>query len=219
MLSSLTNKELLFRISANADKRAFGELFKRYHSKLISFALCYMPNFEEAEDVVSDVFVKLLKKRDSLSDIENFEGYIYFSVKNQCLNQVKRNQRKNQLFSIIDFDDIKTGEYVQPLDEMLTKELRNIITGIVESLPHKRRLVFKMIKDEGLKISEVAKLLDIAEKTVKKHLELAVKDLRLGISDYLSSKDDSTKIVPLQRNVQMIWLAIFMAEVGIVDGI
>ncbi|WP_215225079.1 RNA polymerase sigma-70 factor [Echinicola shivajiensis] len=219
MLSSLTNKALLYRISANADKRAFGELFKRYHSKLISFALCYLPNFEEAEDVVSDVFVKLLKKRDSLRDIENFEGYIYFSVKNQCLNQIKINQRKNQLFSIIDFEDIKTGEYVQPLDELLIKELRNVITTIVERLPHKRRLVFKMVKDEGLKIGEVAKLLDIADKTVKKHLELAVKDLRIGITEYLSSKDDSTKIIPLQRNAQMIWLAIFLVEAGIVEGI
>jgi|GEM_PF-421082 len=219
MLSSLENKELLSRISINADKKAFGELFKRYHSRLVSFALCYLPHFEEAEDVVSEVFVKLLKKRELLRNIENFEGYIYFSVKNQCLNQIKRNQRKDQLFTSIDFEDIKTGEYIQPLEELLTKELRNTITGIVEKLPHKRRLVFKMIKDEGLKISEVAKLLDIADKTVKKHLELAVKDLRLGITDYLSSKDESTKVIPIQRKANMVWVALFLAETCIGESV
>ncbi|GAB3650247.1 hypothetical protein GCM10028791_17190 [Echinicola sediminis] len=219
MLSAITNKELLLRISESADKKAFGELFRRYHSKLVSFALCYLSSYEEAEDAVSEVFIKLLKKHSTLKNIENFEGYIYFSVKNQCLNQLKKDLRKHQLFTPIDFEDVKTGEYTQPLEELLTKELRTVITEIVEKLPHKRKLVFKMIKDEGLKISEVAKLLDIADKTVKKHLELAVKDLRLGITDYLSSKDEATKIIPLNRKANMVWLALFLTEVRIGEGV
>ncbi len=212
MLAQLDNKELLCRISENADKAAFGELFKRYHSKLISFALCYIPRFEEAEDVVSEVFVKLLTKRERLKDIDNFEAYIYFSVKNQSLNHIKKNKKRDWLFSPIDFDDVKTGEYLQPLNQLLHKEMREEIIRLVEQMPHKRRLVFKMIKDDDLKISEVAKLLNIAEKTVKKHLELAVKDLRLGIGDYLSSRNDSTTVIPLHRTANYIGLAILFVE-------
>src|SRR5690554_5713514 len=217
MLAQIDNKELLYRISENSDKAAFGELFKRYHAKLISFALCYLPRFEEAEDVVSEVFVKLLTRQEQLKDIDNFEAYIYFSVKNQSLNRIKKNKRRDWLFSPIDFDDVKTGEYLQPLNLLLHKELREEIIRLVEKLPHKRRLVFKMIKDDGLKIGEVAKLLTIADKTVKKHLELAVKDLRLGIGDYLSSRNDSTKIVSINRKAHYIWLAIFLAEKGIAE--
>ncbi|WP_168196304.1 RNA polymerase sigma factor [Echinicola soli] len=204
------NKVLLYRISVNSDKRAFGELFKRYHSKLISFALCFLPHFQEAEDVVSEVFIKLLNKRSQLKDIDNFEGYIYYAVKNQCLNHLKKNRRKVPLSSVLDFEDIKTGEYTQPLNQLLTKELRERIADLVEKLPHKRRLVFKMVKDDGLRIGEVAKTLGIAEKTVKKHLELAIRGLRHDIADYISSNGDQAKIVPLKHKANVICLAFMM---------
>src|SRR5690606_37678050 len=214
MPAQLDNKELLNRISENSDKAAFGELFKRYHAKLVSFALCYLPSFEEAEDVVSEVFVKLLTRQEQLKDIDNFEAYIYFSVKNQSLNRVKKNKRRDWLFSPMDFDDVRTGEYLQPLNQLLHKELREEMIRLVERLPHKRGLVFKMIKDDDLKISEVAKLLNIADKTVKKHLELAVKDLRQGITDYLSSRNDSTTIIQLNRKASYMWLALFFLKQG-----
>lgn len=201
MYSKFSNADLLYKISVNTDKKAFGELFKRYHAKLISFALCYLPIYEEAEDVVSDVFVNLLKKRAELKEINNFDGYIYFSVKNLCLNRIKNNKRKESIFAPIDMGDVRTGEYIQPLEQLLCKELGEVIQGLVENLPQKRRLVYNMIKDDGLKISEVAKLLDIADKTVKKHLELAVKDLRLGIAEYLDTKGEGSKIIQLNSKV------------------
>ncbi|WP_051315348.1 RNA polymerase sigma factor [Algoriphagus terrigena] len=196
-----STKLLLHRISANSDKEAFSELFKRYHSKLVSFASCFLTDYEEAEDMVSEVFVKLLQKEGQLQDIENFEGYLYYSVKNQCLNQLKKNKRKNRLFTQLDYQDLSTGEYTQPLQQLLTMELRQRIASCVDSLPHKRKLVYKMIKDDGLKIAEVAKLLDIADKTVKKHLELAVRDLRAEIEQYQSNCFKQTKIISIISKV------------------
>lgn len=76
-------------------------------------------------------------------------------------------------------DHIGTSECSQPLNQLLNNELRDFYLALIETLPTKRKLVFKMIKEDNLKIAEVAKLLEITEKTVKKHLELAIKDLRL----------------------------------------
>lgn len=201
MTSFTTNQVLLHRISVNSDKEAFSELFKRYHSKLVSFAACFLSDYEEAEDSVSEVFVRLLQKKQELQDIENFEGYLYYSVKNQCLNQLKKNKRKNKLFTQLDYQDYNTGEYTQPLQQLLTMELREKIASCVDNLPQKRKLVYKMTKDDGLKIREVAKLLDITEKTVKKHLELAVRDLRIEIERYQSSYNNQTKIVPINSKL------------------
>ena len=80
-------------------------------------------------------------------------------------------------------------------------ELREKIASCVDNLPQKRKLVYKMTKDDGLKIREVAKLLDITEKTVKKHLELAVRDLRTEIERYQSSYNNQTKIVPINSKL------------------
>ncbi|WP_343851004.1 RNA polymerase sigma-70 factor [Algoriphagus jejuensis] len=201
---SCSTKVLLHRVSVNSDKEAFSELFKRYHSKLVSFASCFLSEHEEAEDMVSEVFVRLLQKGEELQDIENFEGYLYYSVKNQCLNQLKKNKRKNRLFTQLDQQDLNTGEYTQPLQQLLTTELRQKIASCVDSLPQKRKLVYKMVKDDGLKIGEVAKLLDIAEKTVKKHLELAVRDLRTEIELYQSTHFKQTKIVSIISKVGVL---------------
>ena len=215
MLNRLDNKVLLSRISNNSDKVAFGELFKRYHAKLVSFAATYVKYYEEAEDVVSDVFIKLLKQHEKLKDIENFDGYIYFAVKNECLNNLKKSKRKSQLFTSLDFDDLKTGEYTQPLNQLLTDELRMTIAQLVDKLPQKRKLVYKMIKDDGLKINEVAKLLDIAEKTVKKHLELAIRELKVEISTYLSSNENDPKVIPINKQTGYLSLSFLLAQEGV----
>lgn len=201
MASSAANKILLNRISVNSDKAAFSELFKRYHSKLVSFATCFLPDYSEAEDMVSEVFIRLLKNHKSLGNIENFEGYLYYSVKNQCLNQLKKNKRKDKLFVPLDFQDCKTGEYSQPLEQLLTAELREKVAGCVDRLPQKRRLVYKMIKDDGLSIKETANLLDIADKTVKKHLELAVREIRVEIQLYLSNEVTDSKVIPISTKL------------------
>lgn len=203
MYSALSNKDLLFQISVNTDKKAFGELFKRYHEKLVSFALYYLPIQEEAEDVVSDVFVNLLKKHVQLKDVKNFDGYVYFSVKNLCLNRIKKNKHHTKFFTISsEMDHIGTSECSQPLNQLLNNELRDFYLALIETLPTKRKLVFKMIKEDNLKIAEVAKLLEITEKTVKKHLELAIKDLRLGIQGYLEINGKHEKVVEVKRKIE-----------------
>lgn len=215
MLSELDNKVLLTRISENSDKAAFGELFKRFHAKLVAFASTYVKYNQEAEDVVSEVFIRLLRQQEKLGNIDNFEGYLYFAVKNECLNNLKRNKKKNQLFTNLDFDDLKTGEYTQPLNQLLTTELRMTIAELVNKLPQKRKLVYKMIKDDGLKITEVAKLLDIAEKTVKKHLELAVRELKVEITTYLASNESDPKVIPINKQAGYLSLSFLLAQEGL----
>ncbi|TXE13746.1 RNA polymerase sigma-70 factor [Algoriphagus aquimarinus] len=211
MTSTETNKILLNRISVNSDKTAFSELFKRYHSKLVSFATCFLPHFDEAEDMVSEVFIRLLKNHKNLKDIENFEGYLYYAVKNQCLNQLKKNKRKNSLFTPLDIQDCRTGEYTQPLEQLLTSELREKIADCVNRLPQKRRLVYKMIKDDGLSIKKTANLLDIADKTVKKHLELAVREIRIEIQQYLSNHSAVAKVIPISAKLSNLGVIVLGA--------
>lgn len=95
----------------------------------------------------------------------------------------------------------------------MTSELRDKIAGCVDRLPHKRRLVYKMIKDDGLKIKEVSKLLDISEKTVKKHLELAVRDLRTEIASYIVVRNNHPKIIPISLKVgSLVMLFMLVSE-------
>ncbi len=196
-------KILLEKIALENDKDSFSRLFKLYHTRLIRFALMFVYSMKDAEDVVSEVMIKLLKQREKLTEIDNFEGYLYRAIKNQALNLKKKNSFRQYVVVTEIPQDYLTNNYVQPLEVVLEKDLRTIVTEIIEGLPAKRGMVYKMIKDDNLTIREVSELLDIAEKTVKKHLELAMKDLRKAVESYYIEKKSKTQVIPLPRDVSL----------------
>ncbi|MCG8310249.1 MAG: RNA polymerase sigma-70 factor [Cytophagales bacterium] len=193
-----TIKQLLVGI-ANDNKRAFEKFFKVYHPRMIRFALLFVNRYADAEDVVSEVLIKLLKQRDKLPEINNFSGYLFTAVRNQSLHILKKYAQKPP----VDLDDIPedflTDNYVEPFEKVLSKELREIVTDFVERLPPKRKMVYLLTKDEGLRIKQVAELLDITEKTVKKHLELAMRDLRNEVESYYSDNKTKTPVINIRK--------------------
>ena len=197
-------RKLFQKVASQKDKTAFSQFFRMYHSRLIRYALLYVYSYKDAEDVVSEVIIKLLRKNNRIKEIKNFEGYLYSAIKNQALNLIKKNNRKSQCLLSDIPQDYLTNTYIQPIHIVLENELRSLITQTVENLPPQRRIVYKMIKDDNLRIREVAGLLDIAEKTVKKHLELAMKDLRKTIELYYSEKDARTRVIDIQSNISVI---------------
>jgi len=90
---------------------------------------------------------------------------------------------------------ISTSDPYQLLEQ---KEFNEFVIQIIENLPPKRKMVFQMIREEGLSYREVAELLDISERTVEVHLKLAIKDLRENIALYLdrtTMNRDSKKLL------------------------
>ncbi|NJN25724.1 MAG: RNA polymerase sigma-70 factor [Cyclobacteriaceae bacterium] len=189
---------LLLRIAQN-ERTAFDEFFDIYHSRLIKFALMFVPTFEDAEDVVSDVMIKILRQKSKLPQIENFSGYLFLAVKNQSLNLIRKNRGATKTtLEEIPIDQL-SEQSLHPLNETLGKELAFIVSEVVKNLPPKRRQVFELVKNEHIKISEVGELMDISEKTVKKHLELAMRSLRIEVQHYYLEKSSSTPVIPIDK--------------------
>lgn len=197
--------QLLTRIAQHNDKAAFSEFFNYYHPRLIRFALLFLNTYQDAEDVVSEVMIKLLKQKEKLTEIRNFEGYLYLAIKNQALNLLKKQQLRGG-HSIDISGDHLTHRSIQPYESILAEELRQVIFATVENLPPKRRMVYKMVKDDGLKIKEVAELLDLAEKTVKKHLELAIRSLKATVEIYYAEKQSATPVISIKHKAGIISL-------------
>lgn len=200
-------KAQLIKMSEKDDKQAFSFFFNYYYVKLLRFAHLFVPSIHQAEDVVSEVLIRLLKKRKELFKIENFEGYLFLAVKNEALNNIKLSKRNNNLVSIENENDCFSSDFVDPYTKLVEEELRNLIYCTIEKLPPKRRMVYKLIKDEGLKYKEVAELLDISERTVEVHLKIAVKELRETIKTYLEDKQPQSSMQIMQM-IQILLLAI-----------
>ncbi len=169
------DKELLLRLKSG-NKDAFEEIFRKYYSSLVFFALRYLNDKDLSESIVQGVFVRLWEKRELL-DIRSLKGYLVVSVRNRCNNELKRQgivktYEKNS--------DLNTEEWPHfHEDEYLKK-----IYSFIEELPPARKKILKMKLIDGLKYREIAEKLSISPKTVEAQMGKALKFLREKLLPY-----------------------------------
>lgn len=174
-------RELQFRIAENNDDHAFGQLYMTFIHNLQKFAYSIIKNRELAEEIVSDVFIKIWQDRAQLTKIDNFKLYIYISTKNTALNYLSRHFRKE----IISLDEmssnIPTISY-NPENLMITTEAVKKIEFAIQNLPLRCRLIFKLAKEDGLKYNDIAKLLNISVNTIDNQMASALKKISSAIN-------------------------------------
>lgn len=168
----------------NGDIESFDTLFGLYGIRLYRFAYGFLKSKEESEEIVQDVFVKIWEKRTFLKPELQFKSYL-FTI---AYNMIRKHFRTKALLdkyltatANIDDDNIF---YTPDVDIF---SLQKLVTGLVESMPIKRRMVFQKSRGEGKSIKEIAQEMGIAESTVENHLNQALKYLRnhLG-NEYLA---------------------------------
>lgn len=82
---------------------------------------------------------------------------------------------------------------MDPHETLMTDELSGQINKVIEKLPPKRQQVYRLIKDDGLRYRDVARLMEISERTVEVHLKIAVRELRYAITVYLNGAEWKTQ--------------------------
>lgn len=172
----MPDKELICNI-IKGDKKAFRLLFDRYYQKLFHSAIYYLSSKELAEEAVSDVFYTIWSKRETLSEIENIESYLYISVKNQALHYIRRSNPLNcvslELYNVEFIPDNNSPE-----STLLEQETLELIQEAIDSLPEKCKEVFRLFLSDKLKQKEIAILLNISQKTVEAHIATAYKKIQ-----------------------------------------
>jgi RNA polymerase sigma-70 factor (ECF subfamily) len=164
------------------NKSTFEQFFKEQYSALCRFAFSFLKDADDAEEVVQNCFVKLWNDKDKLHINTSKKAYIYASVRNACLNQIKhiniKENYKQHNQSILDEGTNMDGE-------IEANELQEKIDIAIDHMPSQRQKIFKMSRFEGLKYKEIAEQLDISVKTVENHMGSAIKYLRQELKDYV----------------------------------
>ncbi|MDP2335083.1 MAG: RNA polymerase sigma-70 factor [Bacteroidota bacterium] len=174
------DNELYLKLKAG-DEQAFQALFLKHYSAMCHFAGQFLNNSELAEETVQDMFVKIWEKRESLNIETSVKHYFFRSVRNHCLNQIQHEKIKKQYASKIlqsSHQDIDPGQYYLEVD------LIQKIEKSIDSLPPKRKEIFRLSREQGLKYTEIAGKLNISVKTVEAQMGLALKHLRTELKDF-----------------------------------
>lgn len=197
MRKSLTEIHALQKcICLDNDESAFTALFRLFYQSLYHFAMQYVHKHEAAEEVVNDVFIKIWKQRATLLEVQNLESYLFTAVKNGSLNYIKQYSHYH-----IALDDENTGILISlhnPEQEVEWKELYFKLQQAVNNLPDQCRTVFRLIKEEGFRMKEVAEILGISPRTVETQLYRAIKRLDDILNEqYKRKKIDQNKLIPI----------------------
>ena len=167
----------------NNEEAALADLYQIFYARLQLFAKALVHSGEIAEEVVEDVFVKLWCNRTNITTIENITVYLYVAVKNGCLNYISR-RAKDLISAPFDFLDIEISEgAVSPHDILITAEMMQQMHKAIEALPPRCKIIFKLVREDGLKYKEVAQILNISVNTIDAQMAIAVKRIcnALGI--------------------------------------
>lgn len=173
------------------DDKAFESLFHLLNTPLIKFSMMYVHQKETAEEIVSDVFVKCWISRKSLADVRNIDTYLFVAVKNQSLNHLKKYSHIH-LVQVEDTNETRLVKPSTPQEALEKKELLFKMEQSIEELPQQCRIVFRLIREEGIKYKEVAEILNISPRTVQTQLFRAMKKLNMVLSDYLNPTGHTT---------------------------
>lgn len=164
------------RVSCDDDPQAFESLFYLLNPGLIKFATMYVQQKEAAEDIVADVFAQCWVKRRDLGDVRNINTYLFVAVKNRSLNYLK----KYSALEVVRLDEPPTPE------ELLEKkEIFFRMEQAIAELPQQCRIIFRLVKEEGIKYKEVAEILDISPRTVQTQIFRAMKKLSAVLAEQI----------------------------------
>lgn len=187
MTNSGNTVELQRRIALYDDEAAYRQLFFHFYQPLVRFARTLLGGIESAEEIVSDVFLKVWEKRKTLDTVQNLRLYLYVSTRNTTLNYLSK-QRKMQVISLDDLSVDFPSHTLDPEQLMITAEMMRRIAEAVNSLPPRCKMVFRLIREDALPYKEVAEILDISIKTIDNHLAIAVRRISQAIGLKLKDK-------------------------------
>lgn len=178
-------KGWLFQIAQHDDSRAFRLLFEALYPELMRFALYYVKSRETAEELIQDVFLKIWQIRATLLTILNFRAYLFTTTRNLCLNYLKRKSQSVpvQFDGVNEWELVELGDDAQQALELMDMQQR--ISSAVTTLPPQCRLIFQLVKEQGLSYREVADLLTISPRTVDTQIGIALKKIAAALGPLL----------------------------------
>lgn len=158
-------------------------LFRLYYRPLCIYALHYLKDKDQIEDLVQEAFTAYWMKLTVGDEIDSPRAYLYTAVRNRCIDAIRRQRRQDvdlcsleeEIFPVEDNMVISDEEAA---DNSLREER---IWSAIDRLPAKRRKIFLMSRRDGMKYIEIASALGLSENTVRNQVSRALEAIRQGV--------------------------------------
>ena len=181
----LLSSHLLARIR-QGDRDAFEQFFRGWYPRLADYAVRIVENRDAAEDAVQDVLIALWQRREKLPEASALVGYLFRSVRNRSLNQLRQRRTRNKWLATVDPEPTLAAEAETGIED---QELDRAYRAALAEVSPRGREVFLLSRDHGLSYPQIAETLGISVKTVETLMGRVLRALRLKLIPLLNPTD------------------------------
>jgi RNA polymerase sigma-70 factor (ECF subfamily) len=183
---------ILIERALAGNQRAFELLVSRYHLLLVSYIHGFIKDSEQVYDVLQHVFLKLYVSLPILLTHVSLKGWLFQVARNRCLDELRRRYRRTEIpFSTLEWEN--RGEELlpieiitdpEPLPEEVAEriELHCLLQQAIFSLPPKFRSIVRLHCFRQLSFSEIGRMLNMPEHTVKTYFYRSLPLLRTELT-------------------------------------
>jgi len=175
-----SDSEIIRRIR-QGDKQEFEKLFRSSYVSLVRYAKTILRDHDTAEEIVQDLFFRLWQDRSQLTIESSLNGYLFRSVHNRSLHFIEHQKVVDRHAGEIAASAEETGEPVT--EAIYYSELQSKVAKVLERLPERCSVIFRMSRFEGLKYNEIAEKLSVSLKTVEANMGRALKEFRKALAE------------------------------------
>ncbi len=146
--------------------------------KLFRYAKRILQDYDEAEDIVQDVYTKLWANKEQLGEKKNLEAFAMTVTKNLCIDRFRSRgyQSSNTGVDAAEIDISSKSISPQKITEQ--KDAVQLVRNILETMPENMRVVVQLRDMEGLEYDEISLITGTNISTLKVNLSRARKRIR-----------------------------------------
>lgn len=162
---------------AKGRQKAFEELYQRYYRKLVHFTYCQLQQLQMAEDIVQDVFIKIIEKPERFDTGKKFSTWVYTVTANAYRNAIRNDANRARLLQISASATVST---VMPdSNDLIARRIQDVLCHVSE----KEKLIYTLRFEMDLSIAEIAAIAGIPQGSVKSCIFYLLKKLRPQLKD------------------------------------
>ncbi len=191
-----SNEELYCRF-INGNGQAFAEIHSLFKARLLYYAQRMLHNWDDAEDIVADVFGKLWSGRQQMASLGHIKNFLFLTVRRQAINHLQKISRREALlqsFEPPEADDSNLQDILRVEEEMM-----HLLNRAVEKLPGECRKIFELSWQQELAPAEIALLLNMNAATVRSQKRRAIQLIQNWIQE---NAPDALPLIMLLITIQ-----------------
>ena len=151
----------------------FEGIYRRYYAQMYRLAKTILYEPQESEDVVSDIFARLLRD-GRLPQKEKMEGYLMTAVRNRCRDVISHKSIRERVEKLFLQESLQ-NRIVSPYDD---DRLDRLMQFIETEIPPLSRQIFRLRFLREMSYEEVAQTVGVSKVTVYNHLSQSLQRIR-----------------------------------------